>query len=209
MNDAELLTRVKDSFAEVRADTPLTGIERRGRAVRARRRRRSLTVTVAVAAAVAVAVALTQQPGAGTHTGPGTQLAAWTIIEKPPGIIEIKIRQLKDPVGMQRELRSDGVPAFVRFTNQNPPDCLYYPMAPAKGQKLTQRIFPQPGEAQIEDNVALVINTAAIPPGVGLWIEFMPPQTTNLGNGLATVAFGTSYTLVYPSGRCPGAGSPR
>ena len=203
MSDEELLTMVKNSFAGVRADTPLTAIERRRRAVRARRRR-SLTAAVAIAAAVvAVAVVLTQRPGTGTRVSPGTQLAAWTVIEKPPGIIEVKIRQLKDPAGLQRELRSDGVPAFVRFSNQNPADCLYYPLSPAQGQKLFQRIFPQLDSAQIADDVALVINTAAIPHGVGLWIEFTPPQTTNQGNGLSTVGFGAGYTLVYASGRCP------
>jgi len=206
MNDEELMTMVKDSFAEVRADTPLTAIERRGRAVRARRRR-GLAGAAAAAAAVLVVV-LTQQPGTGTRPSPapGTRLAAWTVTEKPPGIIEIKIRELKDPAGLQRELRSDGVPAFVRFQNQNLPDCLHYPMPPARAQKLSQRIFPEPDNAQTADNVAMVIDATAIPAGVGLWIEFIPPQTHNEGNGQSFVSFGSDYTLVYASGRCPSRG---
>jgi hypothetical protein len=198
MNDDELLTKVKGSFADVRADTPVDTIQRRGRAVRTRRRR-GLTGAVAVAAAaVSVAVVLTQQPGTGA---PGTHLAAWTVTEKQPRIIEIKVRQLTDPAGMQRELRRDGVPAFVRFNNQNPPDCLYYRESPSANFALTQRIFPQPSEAQIEDNVAMVIDTAAIPHGVGLWIDFSPLQSANppsQGSG-----FGTAEELVYASGRCP------
>ena len=207
MNDKDLLTMMKDSFAEVRADTPLTAIECRGRAVRARRRR-GLAGAVAVAAAAVVVVVLAQQPGTGTRPGPApsTRLAAWTVTEKPPGIIEIKIRELKDPAGMQRELRSDGVPAFVRFQNQNPPDCLYYPMSPARAQKLSQRIFPEPDNAQTADNAAMVIDATAIPAGVGLWIEFTPPQTHNEGNGQSFVSFGSGYTLVYASGRCPSGG---
>jgi hypothetical protein len=53
----------------------------------------------------------------------------------------------------------------------------------------------------MEDNVAMVIDTAAIPHGVGLWIEFSPPQTTNMGTG-----FSTGRELVYASGRCPSGG---
>jgi len=204
MNDTELLTTVKDSFAGVRADTPLTAIERRGRAVRARRRR-GLAGAAAAAAAAAVVLVLAQQPGTGTRPGPapGTHLAAWTVTDKPPGIIEIKIRELKDPAGLQRELRSDGVPAFVRFQNQDPPGCLNYPLSPARGQQLSQKIFPQPDNAQEADNVAMVIDTAAIPAGVGLWIEFTPPQTQNQGNGQSVVSFGSAYMLVYASGHCP------
>jgi hypothetical protein len=202
MNDQELLTMVQGSFAEVRADTPVAVIERRGRAVRARRRR-ALIGAVAAAAAVAAAVVLTQQPGTGA---PGTRLAAWTVIERPPGIVEITIRQLTDPAGMQRELRRDGVPAFVRFTNQNPPGCLYYRESDAQNFRLTKRIFPELSEAQIEDNAAVVIDTAAIPRGVGLWIEFTPPRRTNLGNGLSSQSYGVSEELVYASGRCPAGG---
>ena len=204
MNDEELLTMVKNSFAEVRADTPLTTIEGHGRAVRAKRRRGLTGAVTIAAAAVAVAVALTQQPGA--RPVPGAQLAAWTVTEKPAGIVEVMIHELKDPAGLQRKLRADGVPAFVRFNNQNPPDCLYYPGSPAQFQKLSNRIFPNPSNAQVADNVALVIDTAAIPKGVGLWIEFTPPQTTNAGNGLSSVGFSVGDTLVYASGRCPSAG---
>ena len=208
MNETELLTMVKDSFADVRADTPLTAIQRRGRAVRARRRRGLTGAAAAAAAVAAAAVVLAQPPGAGPRPGPApsTRLAAWTVTEMPPGIIEIKIRELKDPAGMQRELRSDGVPAFVRFQNQNPPDCLYYPMSPARAQKISQRIFPEPGNAQMADNVAMVIDATAIPPGVGLWIEFTPPQTHNEGNGQSFISFGSGYMLVYASGRCPSGG---
>jgi hypothetical protein len=200
----DLLTMMKDSFAEVRADTPLTAMSAAARAARAPRPGRA----VAAAAAAVVVVVLAQQPGTGTRPGPApsTRLAAWTVTEKPPGIIEIKIRELKDPAGMQRELRSDGVPAFVRFQNQNPPDCLYYPMSPARAQKLSQRIFPEPDNAQTADNAAMVIDATAIPAGVGLWIEFTPPQTHNEGNGQSFVSFGSGYTLVYASGRCPAGG---
>jgi hypothetical protein len=171
-----------------------------------RRRRREVQFSETVCPAdttLAAAVVLTQQPGT---SAPGTHLAAWAVTEKPPGIIEIKVRQLTDPAGMQRELRRDGVPAFVRFSSQNPPDCLYYRQSNTQNFKLTQQIFPQLSEAQIERNAAMVIDRAAIPPGVGLWIEFTPPQETNLGNGLSSQSFGMSEELVYASGRCPSGG---
>jgi hypothetical protein len=196
---------VKGSFAEVRADTPLTAIERRGRAVRARQRR-GLAGAAAAAAVVVLVLVLARQPGTGTRPVPSTHLAAWTVTEKPPGIIEIKIRDLKDPAGLQRQLRSDGVPAFVRFQNQNPPGCLNYPLSPARGQQLSHKIFPQPDNAQEADDVAMVIDPAAIPAGVGLWIEFTPPQTQNHSNGQSVVSFGSAYGLVYASGHCPPGG---
>jgi hypothetical protein len=148
---------------------------------------------------------LAQQPGTGTRPGPvpSTHMAAWTVTEKAPGIIEIKIRELKDLAGLQRRLRSDGVPAFVRFQNQDPPGCRNYPLSPARGQQLSRKIFPQPDNAQMADNVAMVIDAAAIPPGVGLWIEFIPPQTQNQSNGTSVVSFGSAYMLVYASGHCP------
>jgi hypothetical protein len=145
----------------------------------------------------AAAVGLTHQPGTGA-AAPSTRLAAWTVSEKRPGLVVVKVFQLKDPAGLQRELRGDGVPAFVRFNNENPPECLYYPMSlPTQFEKLSRRIFPQPSNAQVFDNVALIINTAAIPHGVGLWIEFSPPQKASWGIG-----FTTGYTFVYASGHC-------
>jgi hypothetical protein len=209
MNDKDLLTMMKDSFAEVRADTPLTAIQRRGRAVRARRRRGLAgAVAAAAAAVIVVVVVLAQQPGTGTRPGPApsTRLAAWTVTEKPPGIIEIKLRELKDTAGLQRKLRRDGVPAFVRFQNQDPPGCLNYPLSPAKSRQLSQKIFPEPDNAQMADSVAMVIDVAAIPAGVGVWIEFTPPLTQNQGNGHSVVTFGTASMLVYASGHCPPGG---
>ena len=52
----------------------------------------------------------------------------------------------------------------------------------------------------------MVIDAAAIPPGVGLWIEFTPPQTQNQGNSQLVVSFGSAYMLrvrerTLPSGR--------
>src|SRR5438309_2927077 len=112
MNDTELLTMMKHSFAGIRADTPLEQIERRGRAVR--RRRRGLTGAATAAAAVTT-LALILAAQTASPKPPAQRLAAWTVTKEPDGIVEIIVRQLSDPAGLQRELRAYGVAAFVRF----------------------------------------------------------------------------------------------
>jgi len=135
--------------------------------------------------------------------GGGQQLAAWSVATQRNGLVVVEIHQLSNPAGLQRRLRAAGVPATVRFQNQNPPNCLYYPGTPRQIFRLTNRIFPQSNSVHIQNGAAFVINTLAIPPGVGLWIEVSAPQTSSPGNGLSAVSFSTGEALVYASGRCP------
>jgi len=39
------------------------------------------------------------------------------------GDIKVTIRELRDPAGLQRTLRADGVPASVTFAGQQNPAC--------------------------------------------------------------------------------------
>ncbi|HEV2376479.1 MAG TPA: hypothetical protein VGS19_30440 [Streptosporangiaceae bacterium] len=199
MNDEEVAALVKQPFAQVHASTPLEEIVHRGRGVRRRRRFTSLASVAAVAGAATIA-ATTLLPS--LNSSPVT-LAAWTVAIQPNHEVVVKINQLRDPAGLQRKLRADGVPAVVRFNNQNPPECLYYPGSPRQIFRLTGRIFPEPSSAQIQDSAAFTIEPTAIPRGVGLWITVTSPQRTSSGNGLYSVSFSTGEALVYASGRCP------
>jgi hypothetical protein len=82
--------------------------------------RRSLVPAVAICTAavagLAVAAALVLIPGA-THTprGARAQLAAWTVARQPGGLVTVTIRELRNPAGLWRMLRADGIPANVRF----------------------------------------------------------------------------------------------
>jgi len=117
--------------------------------------------------------------------------------------VEVTIRELRDPAGLQRLLRADGVPATIRFASQDPlpsqlpRPCLYYRLPDREISRLTWRIFPQSTNAS--GQTALTINRSAIPARVGLWINVTPPA----GHGPDSTAFSADLRLVYASGRCP------
>lgn len=115
MNDAEVISEVRDRFGEVQMDTALETVVSRGRSLR--RRRTIPGAVVAVAAAVVVALAAT---GTLPGRGPRADLAAWTVTRTPAGLVTVTVRQLNDPAGLQRTLRADGVPSFVRFRGETP-----------------------------------------------------------------------------------------
>ena len=197
MNDKELITAVRERLDGVHSETPLQTIATRGRRLRARRR------VLGASAALAVLCGLGFAASTLVPNGGGQQLAAWSVATQRNGLVVVEIHQLSNPAGLQRRLRAAGVPATVRFQNQNPPNCLYYPGTPRQIFRLTNRIFPQSNSVHIQNGAAFVINTLAIPPGVGLWIEVSAPQTSSAGNGLSAVSFSTGEALVYASGRCP------
>jgi hypothetical protein len=128
MTNTELITLVRESVATVQATTPVEQIVRRGRAVRARRRIPRLAGALAVAVAAAAATALIPAGDRARHQ-PGQQLAAWTVTRQADGSIQVAIRELRDPSGLQSKLRAEGVPASVLFADQRNP-CWGYRDAP-------------------------------------------------------------------------------
>jgi hypothetical protein len=148
MNDDQLITAVRDSFAEVRLDVPVEQTARRGRILRGRSRVcRVAGVAGAAAIAGLTAVAVTglgrttvpataapgpigiasavAGPGTGTGTGAGagrTTLDAWTVTKGPDGVIGVTIRQLLDVTGLQSALRADGIPIRIAFQPGLPSD---------------------------------------------------------------------------------------
>ncbi len=119
MTDDELITAVRQPFTTVRMNTPVDQIVSRGRAVRARHRIPWMAGTLAVAAGLAVALTALLPA---SHQ-PRTQLTAWTVAEQAGGNIRVTIRELRDPAGLQRKLRADGVSASVTFFGQDNPAC--------------------------------------------------------------------------------------
>ena len=143
MNDDHTLTVIKDRLAEVRdsleevyPSIPASEIVARARRTHVRRR---LIPGMAGVLALAVAAALAMTTLAPASRHPRVQLAAWTVVTQPGGNV-VTIRELRDPAGLQRRLRADGVPATVTFLNQQNPACHPWPGAALYGQA-----GPKPG----------------------------------------------------------------
>ena len=186
MTDEELITMVREQRTSVPMTTPVEQIISRGRVVRTRRRIPGIAGALAGAAAAALAVAVLL-PGAHQAGRPlPAQLAAWTVVRHADGTVVVTVRQLRDPAGLQRTLRADGVPATVTFFGQEPRACRNYPLDPA----LLHRIFGfnQP---------PLVIHASALPDGTGVRLGpgHYPP------GGPIALAVG----LVHASQRCTGS----
>ena len=201
MTDDDLLTAVHDCLITARDRVAGEQMVRPAGAIinRARRRRlrHGLNAAAAAAAVIAVAAAFALLPGSGNHGTTRARLAAWTVIAEPGGQVSVTIRELHDPLGLQRRLRADGVPATVRFTTQFPRLCQYYRLPPNRVFRLLSRIFPRSTHAS--GRTAFTINPSAIPARGGLWINVSPPPR----HGPGSAYFSASWTLVYASGRCP------
>jgi hypothetical protein len=152
-----------------------------------------LALTGAVVATVTAVVALALIAGSRTttpHTRPGgpapATLAAWTVTRQPNGLVAVTIRELRDPAGLWRMLRADGVPANVRFLSHSftpttsasaiPRTCHAPHMSDQANANLQEKIMPQAdpgGSAPIPSGgaVVLIIRPSAIPHRIGLYLQ--------------------------------------
>lgn len=216
ITDDELLTAVRESFAGARLSTPLDATIRRGRTLRARRRRGALATATGLAAGLTVAGLVASGAGRqapqASHGPPPVQraqasptparLAAWTVTKGPGHTVTILVRQLRDPVGLERTLRADGVPAAVAFqggtlsdTPPVPHACQNVHMSDAANAGLQGKIIGMDLRPPTPQGIALVIHTAAIPRGIGL----------NLTVQYRTDSWGWSLGLVQTSLACTGS----
>jgi hypothetical protein len=190
MNDQDVITAVRDRFGGVQMSTPLDTVSRRGRALRARRRGSALAAGAAAAGGLALAVTSLlpatstvtgahHTPGGRTARTPGgsavsATLDAWTLTRRPDGTIAVTIRNLHDPAGLQRALRTDGVPARVTYPQAHiPAACHFYDLGSAAATRaLLARTLTVPGFklTLAARNANFVIHPAAIPPGAGLLV---------------------------------------
>ena len=198
MNDDELIMALREQRGKVSMTTPVEQIITRGRAVRARRR-------VPRAAS-----------GSGARlSGPGAKLASWTVARQADGTIQVTFfRELRDPAGLQRTLRADGVPASVTFIGQQNPACQPYSSPPGNSPPRLPRPFGGPLNGVLGSPFhnppqdAMVIHPAALPSGAGLQIAVMRgiplgpagPWPYPKGSGHPVVEVG----LVKASPRCTG-----
>jgi hypothetical protein len=168
MNDEELITVVRAQRDKVPMNTPVEQIISRGRAVRARRRVRRLAGTLAVVAAAAAVAIIALVP-----SGHPAQLAAWTVTRQADGKIDVTIRELRDPAGLQRTLRAEGVPAVVSYSYATR-------LCQSDWVPETPALFGTIVQVHADNkNENIVIDPSAIPPGLKLAISddiLMPDQ---------------------------------
>lgn len=209
MTDDDLMTAVREQRDRVPMSTPVEDIISRGRAIRARRRVPAVAGAVAVAAGAAVAVT-TLMPGShqAGHQSAAT-LTAWTVTRQPDGKIVVTIRELRDPAGLQRTLRADGVPASVSFSQSGPP-------APAACQPYN---ISRAGLGKVYDIRAharrpvLVISPSALPAGAGVsifdhvgWAPPGPKPRHTVGSGSGQPGpLKLAVGLVHASPQCTGS----
>ena len=184
MNDDPLITAVKESVSGVHMHVPTEQIVSRSRAVRAQRRIPGLAAALVGVAGAAVAVTMLLPA---SHQ-PSPQLAAWTVARQGDGTVSVTIRELRDPAGLQRTLRADGVPASVTFFGQLPRSCQRYPA----GTALINRVFTVRHAGRLP---VMVIHPSALPSNAG--VEISPPAR----RPIISVAIG----LVGASPQCTGS----
>jgi hypothetical protein len=189
----------------------------------------ALLTTAALALAVAVTLALVASaPAARPHTARGgpAQLAACSVTRRPDGLVLVTIRELRDPAGLWRMLRSDGVPANVRFVPPNfmattspkaiPRACRAPHLSDRANALLQAKITPlwpvlklSPGRPGASTgvvrnswpSVVLAIRPSAMPHGIGLFLEAWAASP-----GIRSGPFLSMQTdLVQVSPRCTGS----
>jgi hypothetical protein len=153
--------------ARLRLDAAITAAGSPGSARALRKRRRPVVLSAAAVAAAACAAIVVPAvlPGStGSFATP-----AWAVQRSSDGTITITIRKtLSDQAGLQRALRADGVPAYVRSMS----GCQYW--EPQGGIKQIRQdwkalIFPAPGNND-RDFGAVIIHPAALPKGEAVFI---------------------------------------
>jgi hypothetical protein len=197
MNDQELITAVKQSVSGVHMGVPAEQIVSRSRAIRSRRRIPAVIGALAVAAGAALAAAGTLAPSGQANHQPAAQLAAWTVTRQGNGDIKVTIRELRDPAGLQRTLRADGVPASVTFAGQQDPACQGYPAGGSQSQR--RQLLGSVATGPAGGPYVLIIHPSAIPSGAGveIWSGF--------GTNIPASAQGLSVELVQASPQCTGS----
>jgi hypothetical protein len=133
-------------------------------------------LTVAAAAVVVPAVL----PGGGP---PAVTTRAWAVEPGGHGTIRVTIRQLHDPAGLQRALRAEGVPAYVRYLpGRN--SCSYRQdggtLPPAAVQ---EAVLPLGAGGDPRNPYVLTIDRQALPPGDAVLIQasWSPDQPDGIG----------------------------
>ncbi|GAA4596154.1 hypothetical protein GCM10023194_67580 [Planotetraspora phitsanulokensis] len=177
MNDDDMLAAMRSSLTGTKDALTHVHMDRRPEAIMARARGRRLRGVAGVGTgglALAIGLALSLSGGTSVASGghPGApssssatravhvNLAAWSVNTSPNGLVEVTIRELKDPARLAKTLADAGVPVVLT----SGPVC-----ASSDGQLELQvsqvvRKLPGPG------GLVMSINPKAMPAGTELVI---------------------------------------
>jgi hypothetical protein len=133
------------------------------------------------------------------------QLAAWTVVKQADGTVVVKIREFRDPAGLQRRLRADGVPASVHFGTLQSGET-FLDLIHFKGNPCQEY---SGGEGQAQNVVTggspfttgIFVHPSAIPRGAGVQIV----TTSSFGYQQATGRKSIVEWLVQASLQCTGS----
>lgn len=145
MNDEQVIAAIREQRAKVALAVPVEDILRRGDAIRARRVMPTTGGALALAIVAALGVSLLVAHGADRQ--PGHHREGFTLTAQVNGNIAVTISQLQDPAVLQSQLRGDGVPASVTFSDQMNPACQAFPggaPGPSQDASLLEAVFPTP-----------------------------------------------------------------
>jgi hypothetical protein len=133
-----------------------------------------LSAAGVVAAVIIGVIALAPASRPASHRA-HAELAAWTVVRQADGTIFVKIRELRDPAGLQATLRADGVPASVVFYPGRPAEqsawsFVHFKNNPCQeysgGENQAQNVLT--GQDPLQ--VGFTVHPSAIPRGAGVQI---------------------------------------
>lgn len=178
-----------------------------------RRNRRLATGIAASAAGVAVVLGLglsgifgsaSHQPSPPAHA----QLAAWTVVKQADGTVLVKIREFRDPAGLQSTLRADGIPASVEFVPANLVGHSAWAIVHFTGNPCQEY---SGGEGQAQNvvtggnpfTVGMFVHPSAIPSGAG--VQFVVSRNLGYFSPQQGGQFDLWEWLVQASPQCTGS----
>jgi hypothetical protein len=180
-----------------------------------RRHRRSITrlslgglsATGVIAAVIIGVIALLPASHPASHPA-HAQLAAWTVVKQADGTVLVKIREFRDPAGLQRELRADGIPASVKFNPANLVDKSAWAIVHFKGNPCQEY---SAGESQAQNvvtggspfTVGMFIHPSAIPSGAG--VQFVASRNIGYYSPQSGGPFDLFEWLVQATPQCTGS----
>jgi hypothetical protein len=210
MNDDDVITAVRQCAAGVRMSIPAERIISRGQGLRFRRRIRVAAVG-ALAVATGAVLAVTSLAALAPSRPSAVRFTAWTVVSKPGGAVAISIHELRDPAGLERRIRADGVPASVTYYGHTNPHCHPFPAdihryehvfplpQPIPGKSIPAKgLFGvvTPGGKVRQSHLLLEIWTPALPRGAGVQIA----ATVRRGQMILA-----EPKLVYAQPKCTGS----